>query len=323
MSLDELIQSINAFKSGVSEYQVTQAANDAQKKLADVNATVKDEGERFKQTQAIGQDLALRMTAANAAPDKISAVVQGLVPSASMAAQNTATQGVEGMKTKSQMDIEKLKAETQLQTHQMTLDAALGKNRVKEVADAQSKFEKLPEVQPLLKAIPTLQDASDKMHENAGQYGSTAITNLVKMGVIKASVQRVTEKEIAAANETPSAWANLQKNIGIQVKGEAPKNVQDFWTKIVDSQLDNTKKQLVKHVGSYAQSNPNLDSNDLKQRLLLRHNLTEAASSAAPSSSSADVQAALDWLASDAGSQASPAVQQQVRAKIKELRGGK
>ncbi len=323
MSLDELIKGINMFKQGISEYQTTQAVSDARKQLADVNANAKNEDERFQHAQAVGTDLALRMTAANVSPEKIQAAVGGLIPSASTMGQAAAMGKQEEAKMASMLPgspagLEKTKVEAAFALEKMKMDALMGRNSSKDLNEMTTKFEKMPETKPLLQAIPTLQDASDMMKKNYGLYGSTAVTNLVKMGVIKSAVQRVTEKEIAAANESPSAWANFKKNMGIELSGEAPKNVQDFWTRLVDEKLDNAKSQLKGHVKSYAGSNPKVDANVLEQTLLARHNL-----GAPKSTESADVQAALDWLASDEGSRADAGTLQAVRNKIKELRGKK
>lgn len=288
MAIDDLFKAMEMFKSGAQHYQQTQAVNDARQKLGDLQSQqdIADASEsqmreyRVRQQQ-IGQDLALRLTAANAAPLSIQAATSGLVPSASEAAQNEATLQLEKTKLgstapSSAFQIEKMKSEAELKKAQIMADAALGKNERKDTNDMMTKFEKMPEVMPYLKNMPVLEDASNKMHENAEAFGSTAITNLVKMGVIKASVSRVSQKEIDAANESASAWSQLQKQIGIQVGGEAPKTVQDFWTKVVDNQLENSKKSLKSRINQYSQSNPKVDPATLEKNLLLRHNLAPA-----------------------------------------------
>ncbi len=318
---DDLYKGFEALRQGISDYQVTQAANDARELLSQATLNAKDEGERFQHAQAIGQDLALRMTAAHASPEKIQAAIGGLVPSAStmgqaqeMGKQEMAKMG--SMLPGSPAGLEKSKTEAAMAIERMKMDALMGKNTAKDLNEMTTKFEKMPEAKPLLAAIPTLQSASELMHKNAGQYGSTALVNLVKMGAIKAEVGRVTEKELAAANESPSTWASFQKRMGIEIGGEAPKNVQDFWTKVVDQKLEGAKTQLKGHIKSYAGSNPKVDADVLENSLLKRHNLGGA-------TEKTPAQQAMEWLASDEAAHADAGTLQAVRMKIKQLQGQK
>ncbi len=271
----DLFQALNMFKEGVSQYQTSQAVNEARSQLDQINTTEKNKDLAFQKSSIVGRDLALRLTGAGASAERVQAAVGGLVPSAS-AVETNASQAE--MQQKNLTSEEKRAFE-----HNQTLRDIAGlkntagdaKQAAKDMNEMQTKFEKMPQVKPLLTALPTLQDASNKMHENAGKFGSTAITNLVQMGIVKASVARVTEKELAAANESPSAAAKLKKQYGLQMTGEVPTNVQDFWTKIVDQQLADSKKQLRSHVASYSQSNPKVDATALQRGLNMRHNLTD------------------------------------------------
>lgn len=313
--MDDLFKALGMFKEGMTQYQTAQAVNDARDSLTQLQKSEDDKSKLFQGTAQIGQDLALRLTGAGASPEKIQSAIGGMVPSASMESQNQATMAGQKMGFEKAMEVEKLKAASAEKIAGIHADALNGKNQGKDFSDAAKAFEKLPQVIPALKSLPTLQDASDKMHENFGQYGSTAITNLVKMGVIKASVARVTEKEIEAANESPSMWAKFQKERGLQLTGETPKNVQEFWTKVVDDQLNNTKQHLQKHIKSYSGSNPKLDASLLEKSLLSRHNLSDT-------SSAADIQQALEWLSSDEGAKADPGMRKAIADKIKKMQQG-
>lgn len=88
---EELMKAMSMFKEGISDYQTQQAVNDATRKVQALQQTQLDEKDRLIANQQIGQELALKMTAAGSQPAKIQAATEGLVPSASMESQNVAT----------------------------------------------------------------------------------------------------------------------------------------------------------------------------------------------------------------------------------------
>ncbi len=273
MPMDDLYKALDMFSHGVQQYQTSQAVNDASQKLQDMNKQQMDEKQRLIANQQVGSELALRLTGIGASPEHIAAATSGLVPSASTTATNLAQGDMAAKSQAGEITREKMKNQNALDVERLKLSGILGKTSSKDYTDMLTKFEKMPEVTPMLKSIPILQDASQKMHENAGKFGSTAITNLVQMGVVKAAVTRVTDKELKAANESPAAKASLEKELGLQLSGEYPKNVQDFWTKIVDQQLADTQKNLRGHMDSYSRSNPKVDAEALKKGLQYRHNV--------------------------------------------------
>ncbi len=208
MALDDLIKSVEMFKQGVSEYQTTQAVADARQSLSQATLNAKNEDERFKQAQGIGQDLALRLTAANVSPERIQSAIGGLVPSASVTEQgkqNIAGEQVKMSSTEggSPFGLEKTKSETAIAIAKMHLDAALGKNATKEANDMNkyvTDFSKQPQNKPIFDSINKLDEALGSLNQNQGKMGATMATEMAKLGVIRSVAGRVNVQEIQAAN---------------------------------------------------------------------------------------------------------------------------
>lgn len=119
--MSDLLESIKMFGEGLVSLNKQSAIKDARAKLAEMNASVAKEDEKLAFANQIGQDLALRLTGAGAAPAEIQAVTEGLVPSASGQAANASSQK---MQEASHRNAEKLK---QIDVES---DAAAAKNKL-------------------------------------------------------------------------------------------------------------------------------------------------------------------------------------------------
>ncbi len=87
------------FAQGMTQLGTQKAVNDATKQLQELNLQQLEEKERLAANQQVGNELALRLTAAGSSPDQIKAATDGLLPSAGSMAQ---VQGQERMSDKGQ-----------------------------------------------------------------------------------------------------------------------------------------------------------------------------------------------------------------------------
>lgn len=272
---DGLLAALDRFNAGIKQYQTQQAVNDAGKQLQDLNTQALGDKEKLSANADVGNQLALRLTGIGADHNQIKAATEGLIPSAGSMAQ---VQGQERMATGAQtgeMARKQLEESTKLQIEQMKVDALLGKTSKKDFGDATNKFEKQPGVQDVLKGIPKLQDAYDKIAQTEGGFGVTAMINLAQLGLIRGVAGRVNEQEIKGANETQSARMQLAKKMGIEYNGEVSQNIQTFWKTMMQKSIENSKGYVRKAAKGYAQSvsmgNPNVDSSLLEKSLVTRH----------------------------------------------------
>ncbi len=89
-SNDDLFKAMEMFAGGMRQYHTQQAVNDATKQLQDMHAQQLEEKDQLIANQAIGNELALRLTGIGASPQAVSAATEGLVQSASGRATNMA-----------------------------------------------------------------------------------------------------------------------------------------------------------------------------------------------------------------------------------------
>lgn len=325
----ELFEAMRMFKDGLNEYQTTQAVNDARQSLSGLSQAEKDKSETFQKTAAIGQDLALRLTAANVAPARIQEAIGGMVPSASMESQNRATQAGQALGYDKAIDVEKLKNANALEIAKIHAKALLGKDATKDANDMSkyvTDFSKQPQNKPIFESINKLDEALGSLDQNQGKMGATMATEMAKLGVIRSVAGRVNIQEVAAANESPSIRAKLWKEAGLQVTGEVPTNVQEFWKTYISGLKSNAQKKLQQAAEGHVEgANPTYDKETIRKMMSARYatHLGQPGSAAAPSAQSADIQAALDWLASPESANESPVTRKAVVDKIKKMQGGK
>lgn len=328
MALDDLKFAIDAFKTGLNEYQTTQAVNDARQQLSYVNKSTADAGQKFQDTAQIGQDLALRLTAANVAPSRIQEAVGGLVPSASMESQNRATLAGQALGYNKGMDTEKLKAANALEIAKIHSAALLGKDASKEANDMSkyvTDFSKQPQNKPLFDSINKLDEALGSLDQNQGKMGATMATEMAKLGVIRSVAGRVNVQEMQAANESPSLRAKFWKEAGLQATGEVPQNVQEFWKSYISGLKGKAQDRLKQAAEGHVQgANPSWDKAALDKMVNTRY--AAHLGGAVPAQSapqSADIQAALDYLSSPEGLNESPETRKAALNQIKKLQQGK
>ncbi len=334
MPIEDLFKAMDMFKQGAQEYQQTQAVNDARTQLGALQQQQLQEGASEKsmqdyrvRTAAVGQDLALRLTAANASPLGISAATSGLVPSASETEQNRANMALEQARMTSTAPgspagLEKTRAETAFLTHKMMMDAMLGKNQQKDMNEAQKTFEKRPDVAPLLKNSGILDEAINQLQTTKGADGSAIFANLARIGLVKnANGGRPSQQEFQAVEDSPAFYDKVRKSVGLATTGTYPENKTQFYIDALTRNKQNNIKSLSNAIDSHSEGsaalNPKLDASVVKTGLRAKYSNILGDEN----KNTADVSAALDWLASDEGAAANPATIKAVRDQIKKLRG--
>lgn len=326
MALDQLKFALDNFSQGVSEYQTTQAVNDARQQLAQLQQSEQDKGILFQKTAQVGQDLALRLTAANASPEKIAAATGSLAPSASMSEQVQSTERGQSLGYNKALDVEKLKAASNENIAHIHADALLGKDTAKEnnlMNNHVTKFASIPENKTLLDSVTKLDESLGLIDQNKGQMGATMATQLAKVGLARSIGGRFNPADFAAADESPSIRAKIWKELGLQTSGEVPSNIQDFWRSTISTLKDKAQARLKAAVeGHITGANPAWDQGQLRNMMQNRY-APYIGGSSGQSSHSADIQSALDWLSSPEASNESPATRKAVIDRIKQLQGGK
>lgn len=312
---DEMMKAFQMFSDGMKQYQTTQAVNDAAEQLNVANANAKDEQDRMVHAQHIGQDLALRLTAAHASPDAIAAATSGLMPSASLQAQSQATLDLEKMKTAS---AEKIHTEAAKNAYAIAELNASSKNAASDRKASESmmkfgtEFGAQKQIKPILEGLPKIDKALESIKANKGQMGVTAVVELAKLGAIRDAAGRVNEKEIEAANESPSMRAQLWKRAGLEATGETPANVQEFWIKYLSQAKQSANDHLKTSIEGFAEGkatfNDKLDPAKIKKGLKLQYGIKDPADNP----NAAAIAAANAWLAANPNHPDAKAVKQKV-----------
>lgn len=272
--MDDLFKGAEMFADAMSQYQITQATNDARKQLDSLNKAELEKGELFQRTAQVGQDLALRLTGAGASPQRIQEATQALAPSASVQAQSMGNieaekQKMESTAKGSPAGLEKTKSETQLEVARIHANTLLGKNATKEANDMSkyiTDFAKQPQNKALFEGITKLDDVMQILNQTGGKMGATMGTEMAKIGVLTSLNKRINLVELTKADPTPSVMARVWREAGLQTTGEVPKNIQEFWPKFVGG----LKQQMVEKLrqakeGHVEGANPNWDREALRK----------------------------------------------------------
>lgn len=321
MPMDDLYKALQMFKEGLSDYQTTQAVNDARQQLSALQQQETDKSKLLQHTAAIGQDLALRLTSAGTAPGRIQEAVSSLAPPASVTATNQfqgESQDKRQAFDKSEHQLNRESAERIAGVRNTGTEAKVAQRTQKIALDQAEKFYKVNQKQ--IEAIDKMETFKDLIDTNPSQIG----IELSKSALLKAGGDdRISDKDLPRVQNDPSARKAVARRLNLELTGEALKDDRKFYSALLDSVTQFSKKQLDKkvkgHASSVGQLYKDIDSNTLESAV--RSRIPSLASgSAAPS---ADVQAALDWLSSDEGIKADAQTRQAVATKIKQLQGGK
>lgn len=325
MPLDDLFKAFDSFKQSAQEYQQTQAVNDARSQLNQLQYDESKKAEYLQKTSQIGQDLALRLTSAQASPERISAAVGGLVPSASVVAQGEGGLSLEKLKTAGSETVAKIHERAALGAAQIHADAILGKDSSKEQAKIPmmpKEFANMPEIKPVITAAAKVGDAINNLQDFSGQKGITALTSLAQLGMIRNAAGRVNQQEIEGSRVNQSVRDQIWQRLGLEATGETPTNVTDFWKKVLANTQAYNQKFLQDAAEGFAKgkeigSNGKIKGQQVKDMLQAQFGHVMGT----PARDAADVSAALDWLNSPEGMKADAATRQAVTAKIKEKQG--
>ena len=269
-----------SFNQSMGELAQQRAYGDANDQLSHLNQQAAAENwskEKLLQAQsAVGQSLAMRLGAAGASPESIMTTANRLAPSGSETSQNIYN-AAEAEKAR-QFDInQKMPAQFQQQKELANIKGeymlrAAGMKTGKVAQDAMDKFEKRPDIQPLLKGMPELDRAMDTI---ANAQGKPLGSELAKMSILRAAVGRVNEREFTAADSTPDAKMALARKFNIQVTGQDLQSNTAFWTKFVQgvkaNAVDRLNKAADAHADSISKANPMLDADMMKAGLKARY----------------------------------------------------
>lgn len=295
----DLFAAFDSLKTGIQEYQQTQAVKETRQQLDAINAQGMKEEERSAAVAQLGQGLALRLTGAHAKPEAIQAAISTLTPSASEAQQTKGTQTVEAMKTQSAERIEGMKAASGERIEDKKVSAILGKLDAKDIAEAGKKvgdFANQPQVKPILAGLPKLKDALMQLEKSKGEYGATAVMNLAQLGLIRNSAGRVNVQEILGTNPNQSTKNKLWYEMGLQTTGEAPQDTQQFYKKVIERSIENSHAELHNEAEGYSQSlntmNPKIAPSQMSSAIHQRYGIQTPK----PNPNQASIDAAKAWI---------------------------
>lgn len=291
-SAKTLIEGANALAKGAASFNQSmgelaqnKAYGDANDKLSALNQQAAQENwskEKLLQAQsAVGQSLAMRLGAAGASPEQIMATANRLAPSGSEQFQDLANKETQkqaqNFEINQKMPFQRQSAEELARIKGEYMLRASGMKSSKQATDTMDKFEKRPDIQPILKSMPELDRALDTIN-NA--QGKPLGAELAKMGILKAAVGRVNEREFIAADSTPDAKTALARKFNIQVTGQDLQSNTAFWTKFVTGVKQNAVDKLGRaadaHADSVSKANPGLDADALKSAFKSRYSYMSA-----------------------------------------------
>jgi hypothetical protein len=317
----ELFAAMKNFGNGIREYQQTQAVNEAQAKMQEINAAGMKEQERTAAVSQLGQGLALRLTGAHADPAAISAAVATLTPSASehdqakigqetSAAHNTSAEKIAAGNNATTLAAAGIKSEGQKAKDEKKNIEGMNKH-IKEFAD-------MPHVKEILKGLPKLQKSLESLNAGDGKFGVNTLIELSKLGAIRDAAGRVNEKEIEAANESVSVRQNLWKRSSLASTGQPPKDVMQFWKAYLGNSVNESQKELHDAAEGHAQSlatvDPSVDSNQIASAIHQRFGIKGP--KANPN------QAYIDQLKASIAANPNQSRRAEAEAKIKQLEQG-
>lgn len=270
---EELMNAMKMFRQGVTDLNTRMAVNDARAKLADMNTQVLKEEERLAFANQIGQDLALAMTGAGAAPEQVQAATQGLVPSAS----NTQT-------TRAQMEMHAAgqEGENRRADNKNATDLEIAKMRNEVLAGGQdSKLSKFKtarmdkfdaRVKSDISAIQNLGSLQEVMNSTDNPMG----TNLIRYGLLAAAgAKPISDEEFARADAVPSYREKIARRLEIEITGKERDNVKAFYNKVVNVLGQRAKQRLKKQISGEAAATselaPEISASEFESALTKRY----------------------------------------------------
>lgn len=180
-SLNNFFKAAQMFKEGVSQYQTTQAVNDATEQVHAINQQQIDEKARSIALEKSAQELALRMTAAGSEPGRIQSAVEGLMPSAGAKMQVGAqkemqTQSLKSKASEGQLNRESAERIASIKAASTGAAAKLPEKEVKFLKNNQDAFDKI--AKKSLESLNQIRLAEESVNKG-NPIGDKAIVNFM------------------------------------------------------------------------------------------------------------------------------------------------
>lgn len=299
-SNDDLYAGMKMFQEGLRSMNINRATEEATKKVADINANIKDETEKTAALQNIGQDFAMRLGGLGAEPGQIQAMTGGLVQSASGKAANTAQAGMQGVGIEADTAKQKAQHAHELKLQGMKLDALDLKSGAKE-GEKYTKF-----AQTFRKENKDLLDSRDKvqaLYKVLDKTPDRVGVEMAKTGLLKfAGEDRISDADINRAQVDPSWRATVLRRINVEATGEALASERGFYKEILKHADTLINDNISNKVSGYSKGVAELDGSDgdrlekgLRSQLMLKDR--EAAQAPPPGTIKAKLQSAEQWIA--------------------------
>lgn len=331
MAFDDLIKGLAVFQEGMKQYATTNAINDANQQLADLNTQQLDKAKQLEAHNQIGQNLALRLGAAGTDAAHIQAVTSAIAPSQGAqyeADVNTALQ--KSSQTFQSQENSKERANKVL-LEKMKLDAMTGKAGQKAYENAGKDFEKRKDVSNIIQHYSDLSSSLDELKQGQGKPESVMFATLAKIGMLKnANGGRPSQQEFAAMGDSPAWYDRVRREVGIQTTNALPEDKQKFWEGVLQRAQDRMKTNFSQIIDSHAKGvsemNDNIDETKFNTALRAKYgNILGTTSQqvsdkqAQQAAQSAQIQAAQQWLLSPEAKQ-NPSKAQAVQAALARLK---
>lgn len=266
--MSELLDSLKMFHDGLVQLNTQSAVSDAREALNAANLDAKNKDERLQMSQAIGQDLSMRLMGGGMAPEQAAAATHSLAPPASVTATNE-------FQRQSQVQAEKFQSEQQSKLfsqqktiEQMKLDAMAGKAGSKAYDEQTKSFEKRPDVTNIIKHLPDLAGTLDELKQGANKPESVMFSTLAKIGMLKnANGGRPSQQEFQSMSDSPAWYDQVRRQMGLQTTNALPADKQQFWVGVLSRAQDRMKTDMSRLIDSHSSAAEDLNDHISGERL--------------------------------------------------------
>lgn len=250
---DDMIKGMQMLQDGIATYQTSQAVNAAADQLAAANKGLADDKVKFDNAQAIGQDLALRLSGIHGmTQDKIAGAVSGILPSASSQGQIMGQERMQSAKLAQEVSENDKDRKLKRDLFGMKSDKDAAKTdqmQQKRIMDRAQTFYK--DNQKHIESIDKLAQLQKLIDTNPSQIG----INLAKTALLReAGEDRVSNEDIIRGERDPSARQAIIRKMNLEFTGEALKDDRVFYSALLKGLRQGTKQRLRERVRGYADS---------------------------------------------------------------------
>lgn len=274
MSLDTLLKATRAFKEGISEFQTEQAVNDAREQLNQLTYDEKNKGAFLQQQAKVANDLALRLTAAHAAPQVIAQATSGLLAPASVTQTNEA-------QAQMQAQSEKFKAvENQLNRESAEKIAGIRSTGANDMRKSAQEVRFLKDVQQQFntaakKPIDALNqiNVAKEVVSTGNPIGDKSVTNFLarasgEVGALTEADKAPFGGSQALDQKLAQATENMKSGKFTPANRELVKNLLDTFEKVNKANIEKIRQQHAKRaMVSVDKGRFNINESDLIQSM--------------------------------------------------------